>query len=105
MAARKSPAPANPPPPASAWAYRSWIEYLQSTATPERLIAVTQRAWEQAAAGDYRARDWLGKYLLPERVQIAVADTSGVVVEFVRDSNATKDPPMPPPAKPEGGAA
>jgi hypothetical protein len=83
-----------------ATAYRSWLDLLQASATPERIIAVVNKAWEQAAAGDNKARDWLSRYLLPQQVMLASNPAhADITLQFVQ---AAASQGAPPPPKPGG---
>ena len=52
------------------------VEYLATLSeavTPDRWRKIVQRTISDAEAGNHRAREWLGKYLLSDKPDVAMA--------------------------------
>jgi len=48
-----------------------YLKALCDTVAPTDIVEIAKRAVEDAKKGDSRARDWLSRYLLPERSCVA----------------------------------
>ena len=52
---------------------REYLATLSEAVTPDRWRKIVQRAISNAEAGNHRAREWLGKYLLSDKPDVAMA--------------------------------
>lgn len=48
-----------------------YLRGIQKLCRQEQWKAICEKAIAQAIEGDFRARDWLSKYLLPDRSQVS----------------------------------
>ena len=48
-----------------------YLKRLSAKVSIQEWDAIVAKAMEQAKEGDYRAREWLSKYLLPQRLDIS----------------------------------
>ena len=68
---------------------RDYLLALAKKVTPSAWNKIVARAIEQAADGDYRAREWIARFVLPKDMTIleVVADerpTTKIVKDFVQ---------------------
>jgi len=67
------------------------VEYLATLSeavTPDRWRKIVQRTISDAEAGNHRAREWLGKYLLSDKPDVAMAVNMAVNMAETADAVA-----------------